>query len=479
MRGHLAREGIEEPGLRLRRRAEDRRAGDLAALRGRRARARRHARQRRGRRGRHAQPAHDPGHPAAHRGRAAAARGARRGLHVAAGLRRAQRAPRRAGPLHVHEPAQLGGGDDPPARPGARRRAPAVDVVLRRSARSRACASPATGRALEWLRDHGFRVNGDVKRLEGEDEVVAQCLALAGAARRAGLRDRRRGGQGRRPRAAAPARRRRARPALGGGVEVPADHRRDAAARDPVERGQVRRPAPVRRARARARERRHGQARHAAQRGGPRPQGHPPGRRRDRAARRATSSPRCSRPPRTPSSAPTARRRRGPPARCPVCDTPTVKPEGSVFTKCPNRDCPDRRWQLLKHFVSGGAMDVDGLGEKQVALLQAAGLVRTPADFFRAAQGGPARARGRRRGVGHEPPGGDRALARAAVRDRAVRHRDRGRRLRHGPQPRPAVPLDRRAAGRHAGADRRDARDRAQGGGAHPRASCRTRRCAR
>ena len=30
--------------------------------------------------------------------------------------------------------------------------------------------------ALEWLREHGFRVNGDVKRLDSEDEVVAQCL---------------------------------------------------------------------------------------------------------------------------------------------------------------------------------------------------------------------------------------------------------------------------------------------------------------
>ncbi|HEY5044943.1 MAG TPA: NAD-dependent DNA ligase LigA, partial [Solirubrobacteraceae bacterium] len=44
-----------------------------------------------------------------------------------------------------------------------------------------------------------------------------------------------------------------------------------------------------------------------------------------------------------------------PPERCPVCDTPTVKPEGSVFTRCPNRDCAGRRWQLLKHYV--GAMD--------------------------------------------------------------------------------------------------------------------------
>jgi DNA ligase (NAD+) len=72
-----------------------------------------------------------------------------------------------------------------------------------------------------------------------------------------------------------------------------------------------------------------------------------------------------------------------PPERCPFCDTPTVKREGEVFTKCPNRVCPERQWQLLKHFVSRGAMDVDGLGEKQVAQLQQAGIVTTAADFYR------------------------------------------------------------------------------------------------
>jgi DNA ligase (NAD+) len=70
-----------------------------------------------------------------------------------------------------------------------------------------------------------------------------------------------------------------------------------------------------------------------------------------------------------------------PPERCPVCDTPTVKPEGSVFTRCPNRTCPGRRWQLLKHFV--GAMDIDGLGERQVSLFMDLGWVRTAADFYR------------------------------------------------------------------------------------------------
>ena len=70
-----------------------------------------------------------------------------------------------------------------------------------------------------------------------------------------------------------------------------------------------------------------------------------------------------------------------PPVRCPFCDTPTVKEEDAVFTRCPNRECPERRWQLLKAFA--GIMDVDGLGEKQVARFQQEGLVRTFADFYR------------------------------------------------------------------------------------------------
>jgi DNA ligase (NAD+) len=70
-----------------------------------------------------------------------------------------------------------------------------------------------------------------------------------------------------------------------------------------------------------------------------------------------------------------------PPARCPVCDTPTVKPPEKIFTKCPNRACPGRRWQLLTHFV--GAMDIDGIGERSVTLFMDLGWVTSAADFYR------------------------------------------------------------------------------------------------
>ncbi len=72
-----------------------------------------------------------------------------------------------------------------------------------------------------------------------------------------------------------------------------------------------------------------------------------------------------------------------PPEHCPFCATKTVKLRDSIFTKCPNRDCPGRTWQLLKHFVSRGAMDIDGIGEKQVALFQQHGLLRSAADYYR------------------------------------------------------------------------------------------------
>jgi DNA ligase (NAD+) len=75
--------------------------------------------------------------------------------------------------------------------------------------------------------------------------------------------------------------------------------------------------------------------------------------------------------------------RQKPPAKCPACDTTTVKPEDSVFTICPNRaGCPGQSFQHVKHFVSKGAMDIDGLGEKQALRFLQEGLIADVADIY-------------------------------------------------------------------------------------------------
>ncbi|MGB7587842.1 MAG: NAD-dependent DNA ligase LigA [Solirubrobacterales bacterium] len=76
-------------------------------------------------------------------------------------------------------------------------------------------------------------------------------------------------------------------------------------------------------------------------------------------------------------------RRPAPPRSCPACGTPTVKPDGAVFTICPNKSgCPGQSFQHVKHFVSKGAMDVEGLGEKQALRLLREGLIEDVADIY-------------------------------------------------------------------------------------------------
>jgi DNA ligase (NAD+) len=231
---------------------------------------------------------------------------------------------------------------------------------------------------LEWLRAHGFRVNGDVRRLETEDDVVAQCESWQ---ERRGALDfeidgvvvkvddlelqRRLGVVGRDPRWAvawkfppttAVTRLHSVQWNVGmfgdlhpfaelepvhvGGVTVKLAtlHNEEDLARKDIRSGddvivlragdvipQVVSPAP-----------------HAVEK----PDRSPPER---------------------------------PPASCPSCGTATEK--RGVFTRCLNLACPERRWQLLKHYAA--AMDIDGLGEKRVRVLQDAGLVATAADYYR------------------------------------------------------------------------------------------------
>ena len=70
------------------------------------------------------------------------------------------------------------------------------------------------------------------------------------------------------------------------------------------------------------------------------------------------------------------------PSRCPECDTEVVKPEGESMHRCPNASCPAQFFELLKHFVSKGATDIDGLGEQWCRILIDQGLVRDVADLY-------------------------------------------------------------------------------------------------
>jgi DNA ligase (NAD+) len=233
--------------------------------------------------------------------------------------------------------------------------------------------------ALEWLREHGFRVNGDVKRLGSEDEVVAQCLAWQD---RRGALDfeidgvvvkvddfelqRRLGVIGRDPRWAIawkfP-------PTTAvtrlNGIEWNVGRYGDLhpfAVLEPVHVGGVTvKLATLHNEEDLARkDLRVGDDVIVLRAGDVIPQVLSPA---PHAVERADRGPVAK-----------------PPARCPSCDTPTVKGDG-VFTRCPNLVCPGRQWQQLKAFA--GIMEMDGLGEKQVAQFQAAGLLNTAADFYR------------------------------------------------------------------------------------------------
>jgi DNA ligase (NAD+) len=70
------------------------------------------------------------------------------------------------------------------------------------------------------------------------------------------------------------------------------------------------------------------------------------------------------------------------PKRCPVCDHSVVRAEGEARHYCSNRACPSRGYEGLRHLVSRGAMDVDGVGEKLVRRLMEVGLVAQPQDFY-------------------------------------------------------------------------------------------------
>jgi DNA ligase (NAD+) len=233
--------------------------------------------------------------------------------------------------------------------------------------------------ALEWLRAHGFRVNADVKKLGSEDDVVAQCLEWE---QRRGALDfeidgvvvkvddfelqRRLGVVGRDPRWAiawkfAPTTAVTRLNAINWNVGKFGDLH-PFAALEPVHVGGVTvKAATLHNEEDLARKDvREGDRVIVLRAGDVIPQVISPA---PHEAERSDRSP----PPRVPE-------------RCPFCDTPTVKPSG-VFTRCPNRDCPERNRQLVTAFAQ--ILDVDGLGEQQVANFLRLGLITNAADLYR------------------------------------------------------------------------------------------------
>ncbi len=72
------------------------------------------------------------------------------------------------------------------------------------------------------------------------------------------------------------------------------------------------------------------------------------------------------------------------PDHCPECASEAMAGEGEVDVRCTGGlICPAQRTERLKHFVSRGALDIEGLGEKTIEQFFAAGWLESPADIFR------------------------------------------------------------------------------------------------
>ena len=71
------------------------------------------------------------------------------------------------------------------------------------------------------------------------------------------------------------------------------------------------------------------------------------------------------------------------PTHCPVCGTEALREEGEVVWRCPNPWCPAQRIGALLHFTGRGGMDIEGLGYAVMVQLIERELVREPADIYR------------------------------------------------------------------------------------------------
>lgn len=70
------------------------------------------------------------------------------------------------------------------------------------------------------------------------------------------------------------------------------------------------------------------------------------------------------------------------PEKCPVCDTPLIRPEGEVALVCENIHCDAQVSGRIAHYAARKALDIEGLGEKVVELLLENDLIKDYGDLY-------------------------------------------------------------------------------------------------
>ncbi|WP_269614303.1 NAD-dependent DNA ligase LigA [Prochlorococcus marinus] len=71
------------------------------------------------------------------------------------------------------------------------------------------------------------------------------------------------------------------------------------------------------------------------------------------------------------------------PQNCPECNSKLILESNEAITKCINDRCPAKLKGLLRHWVSKGSMNIDGLGEKIINQLVNEGYVKSIADLYK------------------------------------------------------------------------------------------------